>query len=101
MMGHPRHLHSDPRFVAHGIVYVCSSLAFIGLAVISGLILGSRVTEYKTISSGVVGIAMLFLVTGNFLLMSFLLRHWRSTRKPSASGRLGWSQDLWDDQLDG
>jgi hypothetical protein len=100
-MGYPRHLPSDLRFVVHGLIYVSSALAFIGLAVTAGLILGSRATEYRTLSFGVVGIAMLFVVAGHFLLVSFLLRHWRSTRKLSAFGRPRWSPDLWDDRLDG
>jgi hypothetical protein len=100
-MGSLRHLHSDLRFVVHGLTYVSSALAFIGLAGTAGLILGSRATEYRTISFGVVGIAMLFVVAGRFLLVSFLLRHWRSTQKRSASGRPRWSRDLWDDQPDG
>jgi len=102
-MGKARHLHihSDSRLVAHGLIYVCSALAFIVLAVTAGVILGSRVTEFRTLSFGVAGIAMLFVMAGNVLLASFLWRHWRSQRKPSTSGSAQWSRDVWDDQLDG
>jgi hypothetical protein len=72
-----------------------------GLAVTSAVILGDRVTEYKRISFGVAALGMLFVVAGYFLLGSFLLRHWRSTRKVAASSRPRRSWDLWDDQLDG
>jgi hypothetical protein len=99
-MGYPRQLHSDTRFVVHGLLYVCSALTFIGLAVTSAVILGSRVTEYRTVSFGVAGIAMLFVVVGYFLLVSFLLRHWRSRQKLSASSRPCRSWDLWDDLPD-
>jgi hypothetical protein len=100
-MGYPRELHSDSRFVVHGLLYVWSALAFMGLAATTSLILGSRVTEYRTLSFGVAWIAALFVVAGSFLLGSFLLRHWRSTRKLEASGCPHRSWDLWDDQLDG
>jgi hypothetical protein len=71
------------------------------LVVTFATIVGDRVTESRRISFGVAGIAMLFVVAGEFLLVSFLLRHWRSTRKLPASCRSGCSRDLWDDQLDG
>jgi hypothetical protein len=91
---------SDPRFVAQGLIYVHSALAFIGLAGAFAAILGSRVTEYRSISFGVAGIAMLLLVAGISLLVTFFLRHWRSMSKPTAPGHPRQALDLWDDQLD-
>jgi hypothetical protein len=100
-MGYPQHLYSDRRFVAHGVLYVCSAWAFMALVVTSAGILGARVTEYRCISFGVVGKAMLFFAAGISLLASFVLRHWRFKRKLLDFGRPGWSRDLWDDHLDG
>jgi hypothetical protein len=102
-MGNARHLHihSESRFVMHGLIYVSSALVFMSLAVSSGIILGSRVTEFRTLSFGVAGIALLFVLSGNVLLASFLLRRWRSQRKPATWGGARWSRDVWDDHLDG
>jgi hypothetical protein len=43
---------------------------------------------------------MLFLVVGNGILTTFLLRHWRSMRKPLLPGYDRRSSGLWDAQLD-
>jgi hypothetical protein len=76
-------------------------MTFIGLMVTSGIILGSRVTEYRRLSVGVGWIAMLLVVVGIFLLASFFLRPWRSMHRFATHGRPSWRRDLWDDQLDG
>jgi hypothetical protein len=86
--------------VKHGLVYVASAVVFMVLAVSIAVILGSRTTEYPTISLGVAVIAMLFLVVGNGILTTFLLRQWRSKRKPSRPGYYRRSSDLWDAQID-
>ena len=100
-MSDPRLIHSDRRFVTQGLLYVFSALAFMGFLVTSAVILGPRITEYRTLSFGVAGIAMIFVVVGVFLLVSFDLRRWRSMQKLSAPGRSHGSRGLWDDQLDG
>ena len=99
-MADPRPIQSDQRFMMHGLVYVASAVVFMVLAVTTGVTLGSRTTEYPTISLGVAVIAMLFLVVGNGILTTFLLRHWRSMRKPSRPGYYRRSSDLWDAQID-
>jgi hypothetical protein len=99
-MTDPRPIHSDQRFVMHGLAYVASAVAFMVLAVTTGVILGSRMTEYPTSSLGIAVIAMLFLVVGNGILTTFLLRHWRSMQKPSRPGCYRRSSDLWDAQID-
>ena len=100
-MGNPRHLHSDQGFVVHGLLYVWDRFAFMGLAVMTGVILASHVIEYATISFGVFGIVMTFVMVGIYLLGSFLLRQWRSIGKLLKPDRIPPARDLWDDQLDG
>jgi hypothetical protein len=85
----------------HGLLYVASAFAFLLLAVTTSIILGSRTTEYPTISSGIALVAMLLLVVGTWILTAYLLRNRRSTHKPSPPGYDRRSSDLWDTQIDG
>jgi len=100
-MGYPQRPDVDSRFVAHGILYVYSALAFIGLAVSIGATLGSRLPVHGIIPYGMTGIAMIFLLTGFFLLASFFFRRvvLRSTR--GFSGKTDRYDGVWDEQLDG
>jgi hypothetical protein len=100
-LGDSRHLQSDRRFVVHGLLYVFSALVFIGLAVASSVILGSRVVESRILSFGVVQVALIFFVAGVSLVVSFVLRRWRSTQNLSGRGHTRWSRVLRDDELEG
>jgi len=105
-MGYPRRPDVDPpvtdsRFVAHGLPYDCSFFAFFVFGVTLAATLGSRLLDHEIINFGGVGIAMMFFVVGNFLLLSFLFRHFASKPIRALSGQLSQSHDLWDEQLDG
>jgi hypothetical protein len=92
---------TDSRFVAEGLLYVCSFLGFFGLAVTIAVILGSALLEHEIINLGVAGIAMIFFVVGISLLVAFFFRHFASRPIREFSGKTSKSDDLWDEQLDG
>jgi len=110
-MGYPRRFRTssplldlpptNSRFVRAGLVYVCSSLCFIVLAVMIAVNLGPNQFDHKLISFGVVGIAGIHFVGGGFLLATFFLGRLASRVFRDASGSTSLSGGVWDKQLDG
>jgi hypothetical protein len=105
-MGYPRRSHvalasTDARFVARGIVYVCTSLTFIVFAVLTAIALGPRIPAHTVLSNIVGLIALILIVIGCSLLASFYVRRVILWSKRPSFVKTSISNRLWDEQLDG